>query len=532
MDKIWQSLLQSAQQTPGHIAVMEAGSKPDAGLTYGALVTAVQTLAEELSQRQYRTLALFAGNSADWIIVDLACRLANVVLLPLPRFFSAGQLHHALRSVPADAVLVDRTSELYVPGVSFECEADLSVNLDVCRLQHYTAASSRDAGLSATAPTCGIAGSGLMLPSLTQKITFTSGSTGEPKGVCLSAEHQEKTAFALSSALVDLSIKKHLSVLPYSTLLENIAGIYAPLLRGASIVTASDEQLGFNGAAGLSMPDLLGTISRVRPDSMILMPQLLQALVTSAARGWKVPDSLRFIAVGGGSVHRTLLDKAWELGLPVFEGYGLSECGSVVALNTPAHRRNGSVGKVLPHARIKIVNGELCVTGAIFLGYAGDVSSWTDPQRTDWIQTGDLCETDVDGFLYFKGRRKNILVSTYGRNISPEWIENEITAEAAINQAFVFGDNRPFCIALLAAHSADVSDADIEQAIASANKRLPQYAQIRRWWRLPGFLASGSGAENDLMTTNGRPRRDVIAKHFRDEIDGLYNEVEETPYAV
>jgi long-chain acyl-CoA synthetase len=531
MDKIWNQLVFDAQVAPAQIAVIDISQGPVLQLTRHQLVKAVTILAREFSARSYEAVALYAGNSADWIVVDLACRLADVALLPLPGFFSPGQLRHALRTVPVDVVLTDRPSHLRRLFTSFVDGEKLSVGLDVLVDTAVIEQPSAIRQFNNIAQLDRAAKRRQVLPPRTRKITFTSGSTGDPKGVCLSTEHQQKVAVSLSEATAGLKIRKHLCVLPLSTLLENIAGVYAPLLQGACIVTASDKQLGFNGAAGFSVTDLLATISVVSPNSLILMPQLLQVLVQSCEAGWRAPDSLRFIAVGGGSVNRALLDKAWQYGLPAFEGYGLSECGSVVSLNTPEARRNGSLGKSLPHVRTRIIDNELCVSGAAFLGYAGDMESWTAPESDPWVHTGDLCEVDADGFLYFQGRRKNLIVSSYGRNISPEWVERELSHSVLITQVIVSGDSRPFCVALIAARSPSVSNQQIQKIIDEANKKLPEYARVQRWHRLDNPIGPGTGAPADLMTTNGRPRRSQIEQYFQAEIDALYVSKQEKAYA-
>ncbi|MDO8908578.1 MAG: AMP-binding protein [Pseudohongiella sp.] len=531
MDKIWNQMVLDAQTQPEQIAVIDISRDPVRQLTRQQLVQAVTALAREFSARSYEAVALYAGNSADWIIVDLACRLADVALLPLPGFFSSGQIRHALKTVPVDVVLTDRPAHLHGQFTSFVSGEKLSVRLEVLvdaaaveqppATQQFDDIARLDRGAKRRQ----------MLPPRTRKITFTSGSTGDPKGVCLSTEHQQLVAMSLSGATSALQIRKHLCVLPLATLLENIAGVYAPLLQGACIMIASDRQLGFNGAAGFSVPDLLATISTMRPNSLILMPQLLQALVQSCDAGWHAPDSLRFIAVGGGSVNRALLDKAWQSGLPVYEGYGLSECGSVVALNTPQARRNGSLGKPLPHVHTRMIDNELWVSGAAFLGYAGDIESWTAQESSAWVHTGDLCEVDADGFLHFQGRRKNLIVSSYGRNISPEWVERELSHSVLITQVIVSGDSRPFCVALIAARDQSVSNQQIQKIVDEANRMLPEYARVQRWHRLENLIGPGAGAPTDLMTTNGRPRRSQIEQYFQAEIDALYVSNKENEYA-
>ncbi|MDQ7073053.1 MAG: AMP-binding protein, partial [Gammaproteobacteria bacterium] len=151
-------------------------------------------------------------------------------------------------------------------------------------------------------------------------------------------------------------------------------GIYAPLLSGGSVI-ALQHTLGFNGSSGFDVNKLTTTITDYQPQSMILLPELMQALLGAIKHGWQPPESLRFIALGGSKVSISLLQEAHDLGLPVFEGYGLSECGSVVSLNTPADRLLGSIGKVLKHVSVAIENNEIVVSGNTFLGYIDDVAS-------------------------------------------------------------------------------------------------------------------------------------------------------------
>lgn len=124
-------------------------------------------------------------------------------------------------------------------------------------------------------------------------------------------------------------------VLPLATLLENIAGVYLPLSLGATVVLEPLASLGFTGSSQLDIPRLLAVINRVRPHSVILVPELAAVLVSAAETGALDTASFQFVAVGGGKVSPRMLERARAVGLPMYEGYGLSECGSVVALNVP-----------------------------------------------------------------------------------------------------------------------------------------------------------------------------------------------------
>ncbi len=220
--------------------------------------------------------------------------------------------------------------------------------------------------------------------------------------MCLSGPALEAIAESVAGATRELAIERHLCILPLATLLENVAGLYAPLLRGATCVVPPSSVTGMS-YGGLDAARLLGTLSREQPNSLILVPELLQVLVVAAERGWQPPPSLQFVAVGGAKVSRELLERADAAGIPVYEGYGLSECASVVCLNTPASRRAGTVGRPLPHVRVRVdAAGQVHVAGNTMLGYLGD------PPRAphDEIATGDLGVFDADGYLQLHGRMR------------------------------------------------------------------------------------------------------------------------------
>jgi long-subunit acyl-CoA synthetase (AMP-forming) len=218
------------------------------------------------------------------------------------------------------------------------------------------------------------------------------------------------------------------------------------------------------------------------------------------------------------------------MGIPVYEGYGLSECASVVALNTPKDERIGSVGKVLSNRIVRVSkDGEIEVKNVGLPHYLESAEGLRNkhqytpgsaPRSTDetWLPTGDLGHLDDEGFLYLDGRKKNVLITSFGRNISPEWPESLLLGSGLFKQAIVVGDGQAQLSALLVTAKDDVSDEAIQLAITSVNQDLPDYAQIGPWMLADEPFTPNNG----LATANGRLKRDLIKNKFNNQIELLY----------
>jgi long-subunit acyl-CoA synthetase (AMP-forming) len=307
---------------------------------------------------------------------------------------------------------------------------------------------------------------------------------------------------------------RHLGVLPLATLLENVA-VYAALSAGGRVILRPLEDMGTLGASGARSDKLLAALESSGSTTAVLVPQLLKALVERLEAGEAAPRGLRFLAVGGAAVAPALLERAARLGLPVFEGYGLSECASVVALNAPGANHRGTVGRPLPHVTISLArDGEIFVDGAVLLGYCGR----EDEMRGPW-PTGDLGTLDVDGYLRITGRKKNCFITSYGRNVSPDWVEAVLAAEPAVSQAWASGEARPWTAAIVVPRPG-CPDARLDEAIARANATLPEYARVRRWLRATEPFSFANGE----LTANGRLRREQLARRYGAAIESLYLE--------
>jgi len=459
-------------------------------LSYNELIHRVKEESQWLAGLNVKVVALQGQNSIDWVILDLACQEADIVCVPLPTFFSVNQIKHCLSQAGVDLILSDQKN--------FDASMIEDLNLTSLEVRFSLHAwRIPDVTLGA-------------FPKETQKITFTSGSTGSPKGVCLSAKHQWQVAQALADA-IEVRNPRHLCLLPLSTLLENIAGVYTPLLCGGCVVIVNDEMRGLSGSSGLDMDRLLACVERIQPETMILIPQLLTVLVAACKRGWQPPASLKFVAVGGAKVSPDLISIAHQYGIPVYQGYGLSECGSVVALNTPKEQHIDSVGRVLSHCTVSIENSEIIVTEPCHLGCLGEPDSW-HPKS---VRTGDIGSLE-NGWLKIEGRQKNILITSFGRNVSPEWVESELMSMPLLSHCLVVGDDKPHLGALVSAPDA-ITDTDINVWVQQANDRLPDYARVLVWRRID------ESALSVYVTANGRLQRTYVEKAFKNQIEKLYS---------
>jgi long-chain acyl-CoA synthetase len=449
--------------------------------TFAELRAQVNALAEHLRAQQVRVLATLMDNGAPWIVADLAALDAGVVHLPLPGFFTPQQIGHALQAAGADALLaVHQAAPAFAPACAEPIEV-AGKSLAWLRLP----------------------GGAVAMPAGTVKITFTSGTTGTPKGVCLGRASLERVAAGLAQALAPLAIRRHLSALPFAVLLENVAGVLAPLSQGATCIAPPLASLGLTGSSGFDPARLHAAVMATQPHSLILLPQMLRAWAAwLQATGARAPASLKIVAVGGAAVGAKLIAAAQAVGIPACEGYGLSEGGSVQTLNLPGGQRPGSAGRALPHARLRIAaDGEIEVAGSLFLGYLGDSAP-----APDWWRSGDLGEIDADGYLQVRGRRKQVLITAFGRNVSPEWVETALRSEPELAQAVVFGEAQPALSAVLWPTQVDLPDQALQAAVDRANATLPDYARITRWCRATAAFNDETG----LATANGRPQRAAI----------------------
>jgi len=493
-----------ARNASGQIALRSA----EVSLTYAELNAAIQSQVEawatfvaKTPANQRPKMALAVENHPAWIILDLAAMGCKIPLVPLPFFFSPAQWLHAMQDAGVTVLVTDQP-QLFEPLLAGHMSSQTEFELAGKHLTQFELCDFNHANLNQ-----------VNLPVATAKITYTSGTTGTPKGVCLSIDNMLSVARSIADATNVLPNDIHLSVLPLATLLENVAGVYAALFAGATCILLPNNEIGLTGATGLDINKLLATLQATQASTAIFTPELLHALILYLEAGARIPSHLRFLAVGGASVSPALLKRAQQLHIPVYEGYGLSECASVVALNTPPSNKVGSVGKPLPHIGVEFTNEhEIVITGNAYLGYVGQQHA-----QHHSVHTGDIGYLDDDGYLVITGRKKNIFITSFGRNVSPEWVERELKISPYIAQAALFGEAKPWNVAVIVPRPAATHE-QIEDAVQALNASLPDYARVASWISADAPFS----LKNQQLTSNGRNRRDSIWQYYQNKINALY----------
>ena len=489
-------LIENSAQEHGHRLALKMRS----GLclekhTYRQLWEQAQCMASLLQDRgmgKGDRVLVWAPNSPSWVIAYLGILLGGGVVVPLD-----------VGSTPDFALKVAIQTEAVLALLSkavLEPAQGLSVRTlrmeDLPRLLCHAQRAFRRPQ---------IMGQDLA------EIMYTSGTTGEPKGVMLT--HRNLICnVEMGLQTVPLGPQARvLSLLPLSHMLEQIVGLLIPLRSGASIVYLPSRQSHI----------LLHALHSEGITAMILVPQALQLLMIHIEREverrggvalWRLlhrlaprlplrvrrllfrsvhrelGGRLQFLACGGAFLDSSLAQKWENLGVPVLHGYGATEATAVVAASSLRHRRLDTVGRVVPGQELAIASdGEILIRGENVSG-----GYWRNPQATKqafqdgWYRTGDLGFLDSDGYLHFKGRKKNLIVLSDGMKVYPEDIENYLNLRTEIQEAVVVGllqkDGRVEVHAVILAADPE----NVETAVRETNRVLAPHQQIRGFTLWPG----------------------------------------------
>lgn len=357
------------------------------------------------------------------------------------------------------------------------------------------------------------------------KIVHTSGTTSSPKGVMIS----DKGLCLLVKTLINIhshmsSGMHYLSIVPLSLLIEQVLGLYLPLLTGGSLTLLSKDLKPYGGGQAQDPLDYLNLFKMNYVNLAYMPPKLLEELNSnlnkSSDNSFFYNGIIPHIITGGAKVNSKIIDSLEKFGVKVYEAYGLSENSSIVSINTLRDRKIGSPGKILSYIKYKIVNGELRIKGpTLSPGYLVKDLSSCDLDEDGYLKTGDIVEIDKDEYLFITGRLKNLIILSNARNVSPEWVESIIKDNSIILDALVFGDGEESLTALVLPKFLCKDDSAVKKHIKIVNNRLPDFVKITK----VHIINNWDEIYDNLYTVTGRPRRDLIAKRYLNIKEEDYN---------
>ncbi|HEY3395944.1 MAG TPA: AMP-dependent synthetase/ligase [Lacipirellulaceae bacterium] len=400
-------------------------------------------------------VAHVSENRYEWIITDLALHLAGAVHVPIHVTLAAEQIAEQIIDCGARLVFVSNSELLANFAKLLPSDLQTLIHDDWPKI----VLTNRNKLASGPQPSA---------PGDLATILYTSGTTGRPRGVMLSQRNLASNAAAAADAHGAGADQTRLSILPLSHIYARTCDLYTWVYDGARLVL------------GESRDTLARDCQLVQPTALNAVPFLYQRIAEKIAASGAADQSAALRHFFGGRMERLTSGGAplapniekWyaEQGLPVLQGYGLTESSPVISVSTFAANRFGAVGQPLPGLEVRVArDGEvLCRGPNVMLGYWHDEPATAEAIRDGWLHTGDLGELDADNFLYIRGRKKELIVLSTGKKVLPTRVENLLTASPLIEQAAVFGDGQCGLVALIVPAACDASGS--EQRGASSER--------------------------------------------------------------
>jgi long-chain acyl-CoA synthetase len=542
-------------------------------------VLGVARALEQWGIRQGDRVAILSENRPEWAVADFACQLLGAVVVPIYGTLTAEQTAYILKDSGARVIFLSTAAQLtkFLVGKD-QTRVEKAVIMDYVgvpdalpmhRLMHGGPAG-RDGKFDDRARR--------IQPADLATIIYTSGTTGVPKGAMLS---HGNLACNVEYSLREVPVSEGdvgVSFLPLAHVTARHVD-YAWLYRGVTVAYCA------------ALDQLPATLKEIRPTIFVGVPRVYEKMYTQvqlqvgsgvkhalyqwavkvghahrgetlerkrpASLAWRLADKLIFSKVreamggrvriylsGGAPLARQMGEWFADLGIRIDEGYGLTETSPVIAVNTPAHHKLGTVGRPLPNVEVKIAEvGEILVRGpSVFQGY------WNLPEQTSaafmdgWFRTGDIGTLDSEGFLSVTDRKKDLLKTSGGKFITPQPIEKALQMSPWVAEAVVLGDRRKFPSAILApdfrrlepwarsngvrfnSREELVADAAVrnlyEGVISEINQKLARYEQIKKFL----LVAEEFSVANGLLTASMKLRRRQVEARYQAQIDALYAE--------
>ena len=476
-------------------------------------------------------VALLAKNCAEWIIADLAIMLAGLVSVPLYPLQSAESIDYVLRHSQCKAIFLGKLDEpaKLAPGIP----------ADVMRIaMPYPTIEAQHNWQELLAVHQPLRDGHLQAPDELLSILYTSGTTGQPKGVMLSAK-----AFAIAGgrSVKELQITEqdqYFSYLPLSHAAERFLVEMNALYSGGrvafveSLETFASDLRHVRPTVFFSVPRLWtrfqqGVLEKLPQPKLarLLGIPLIGGLVARKIRKGLGLDRARILVSGAAAIPRALLDWYQSIGITICEGYGMTEHLAYGCFNRPGQVRFGTVGRPMPGNELRIAeNGEILLRcPSLMLGYYLDPEKTAETITDGWLHTGDKGEVDAAGYLKITGRVKDIFKTSKGKYIAPAPIEGEIAKNLWVEQVCLMGSNLDQPLALIELSPA-AREQSREQVTADLQQTLQQLnAQLQAHERVSHFVLVREAwtVDNGCMTPTMKIRRNVLEARFADQLSEL-----------
>lgn len=571
-------------EAPAYFEKVRGEWKPTSYRDYAAQVKQAAKALIGLGLEPGAKVCILGWNRPEWVIADFAAMAIGGAPAGIYTTCSAEEVQYIVHHAEAKVVVLENEAQL---AKIKEEEARLPLLRHIVmmrgpRVDHPMALSWEDflAKGDAVADASFDERMASLEPSGLATLIYTSGTTGPPKGVMLSHENLAWTANVSKELIGASPSDTSLSYLPLSHIAEQMFTVHGPATRGGAVYFAESiekvpenikevQPTLFFGVpriwekfyAGVSAKlaqakgakrSLVTWARRVSRDRLALLNAgqtpgaLLRAqyalatkLVFSKLKPAIGLGKARVCVTGAAPISKEVLEFFSSLDIPIREVYGQSEDTGPTSFNLPGKTRYGSVGPILPGVDVKIASdGEILVRGKnVFLGYYKDPQATSETLVDGWLHSGDLGEIDANGFLNITGRKKDIIITAGGKNITPKNIEEALKNHVLIAEAVIIGDRRKFLSAVLTLdpdaavkfaqdrgqsgdrpHELPELVAAVQELVDGVNKKLARVETVKRF----AILSRSFTVEHGELTPTLKVKRKVVNENFAAEIEAMY----------
>lgn len=579
-------------RTPEKKALFYKESGKYESLTWAECQKKVDAIAQALVEKGFQAgdrLAILSENRPEWALVDLAAQHLGVITVPIYTSLSSSEIQYLLADsgtkmvAVSDKVLFEKITVIQknLPAligiIGFEASLVVrqkDATIPVYFLKDWEKKPSDSFGLDERVDS--------VAADAVASIIYTSGTTGEPKGVMLTQGNFIHNVMMAQEALKMGETDKHLSFLPLSHVFERMAGYYLMIAIGATIAYAENMDAVRNDMLEVRPTFLLGVprfyekikesvlqavrsapplkrglffwakelgVERRKAAALNKSPHLFLKIETMIAESLvyrKFKNSLggrlRYCISGGAPLAREVAEFFCDMGVMIYEGYGLTETSPVISVNREGRFRFGSVGIPLGGVSVRLSEeGEILTRSpSVMKGYYHKETETKAVLKDGWFSTGDLGRFDRDGFLLITGRKKELIVTSGGKKIAPRPIEENIEKDPFILRCVLFGEGRKCITAFIVPQEAalleyarrekmafrDTPDllrnpkiyGFFEARIEALSKDLAPYERIKHFALLEQDFSQSAGE----LTPTLKIKRDLIARRYQDKLLPFY----------